>query len=282
MSAGIEGPGERPEDDGFIGAGADELDEEHGGSLPVALGSDDQVLQFELDLHSGRHWFDCLLDAVSRWTARREVVNGRDYQYLIGGEAFDWLALAERLVDAVDFPLPQDEVDALLWHRQFPLPLTEQELEQRFGAAKYWAYLNFEYGVRVEQALQLAVERALLKEQGGIRFSHDRRDPDRDVHIRIYGADQDSLLEEFRDETGRFHSDRVSQCDWQAFTYWLFQRRINRQDPARVASDTRLGLKMIQELEDAARARRRRIAGRSAPAEADPTDAIEAVVVAVG
>lgn len=282
-AAPIAAPGERPPDDGFIGSGVepDDWELDHGELLPAALDAESHVLQFQLDLRSGRHWFDCLLDAVSRWTTPREVVDGREYQYLIAGEAFDWLALAERLAESAPELLPEAEVDALLWQRQFPLPLTDDELQQRFGAAKYWAYLNFEYGVRVEQALQLAVERNLEKEAGGLRFSHGRRDPDRDVHQRIYGAGEASLLEEFRDAQGRGHSDRVAQIEWQAFTYWLFRRRVERQDPARVASDTRRGLQMMQELEEAGRARRRRereAAGGGGPAD----DAIEAVVVAVG
>ena len=274
----IGAPGERPPDDGFIGAAEDD-DLDH---LPAALDAESHVLRFEVDLRNGRPWFDALLDRISAWTAPREIVGGREFVYLIAGEAFDWLSLAERLCDAVPPELlPEAEVEALLWHRQTPIALTEPEFEQRLGAAKYWAHLNFEYGVRVEQALQLAVERSLRKESGGIAFSHARRDPDGDAHNRIYGAGESALLEEFRDSTDRDHGERVSQLEWQAFTYWLFRRRFERQDPARAASDTRVGLKMIQELEEAARARRRaREAGPEAAVERG--DAIEAVVVAVG
>lgn len=271
-------PGTRPPDDGFIGAAEDD-DLDH---FPAALDSEAHLLRFELELRNGRHWFDALLECIAAWSAPREIVDGREYVYLIAGEAFDWLVLAERLCEAVPPDLlPQAEVEALLWHRQVPVLLTEPEFKQRLGAAKHWAHLNFEYGVRVEQALQLAVERNLLKESGGIAFSHARRDPDADLHNRIYGAGESSLLEEFRDATGRDHGDRVSQSEWQAFTYWLHRRRVERQDPARVASDTRLGLTMLQELEEAARARRR---AREADPEdaAERGDAIEAVVVAVG
>ena len=33
-----------------------------------------------------------------------------------------------------------------------------------------------------------------------------------------------------------------------AFTYWLFKMRVGRSDAARTASDTRKGLRMLEEL----------------------------------
>jgi hypothetical protein len=33
-----------------------------------------------------------------------------------------------------------------------------------------------------------------------------------------------------------------------AFTYWLFKRRVSRADPARVASDTRKGLRQLERI----------------------------------
>ena len=48
---------------------------------------------------AGEHWYLAVLKTMARWPQAEEVVDGRRYHYLIGGEAFDWLLLAERLVD---------------------------------------------------------------------------------------------------------------------------------------------------------------------------------------
>ena len=260
--------------------------------------ADDLLIRFELELRGGRPWFDALLDCIRDWRLPREQVGEREYVFLIEREAFDWLLLAERLCDAMpEALLPPGELEALLLDETPPLPLSEDEFKRRLGPEKYWAHLNFLYGVRVEQALHLAVERNLLKERGGIAFSHARLELDQDVFGRIYGTRQDVLLREFRAAGNRADTDRMSQSESQAFTYWLFRRRLERQDPARVASDTRLGLDMLLELELARQRRRLRAAERASLVSAEangaadtngPTaagedgDVIEAVVVAVG
>ena len=265
---------------------------------PVPIDAGAYLIAFELALRAGRPWFEALLEAIQRWDIPREFVDGREYVYLIEREAFDWLLLCERLCDAMpDGLLPAVEVDALLTHETPPQTLTENEFQERIGPAKYWAHLNFLYGVRVEQALQLATERVLQKENGAVTFSHARRDLERDAHMRIYGHTQEELLSDFRDQTERLHTDRLGQQEWQAFTYWLFRSRVERQDPARVASDTRRGLDMLRELEMAAQRRR---AGQTpaAPSATGATgdadvgrngrsaererDVIDSVVVAVG
>ena len=253
---------------------------------PTPINADSHLISFELALRSGRGWFEALLEAIQRWDIPREYVEGREYVYLIEHEAFDWLLLCERLCDAMpEGLLPLDEVDALLTHESPPQTLSEDEFQERIGPAKYWAHLNFLYGIRVEQALQLAVERALQKEGGAVTFSHARRDLERDAHTRIYGSTQEELLSDFRNQTERAHTERISQHEWQAFTYWLFRSRVERQDPARVASDTRRGLDMLRELEIAAQRRASRLAARrgSSAGEREPAaDVIDSIVVAVG
>ena len=265
---------------------------------PVPIDASAHLVGFEVALRAGRPWFEALLEAIQRWDIPHEFVDGREYVYLIEREAFDWLLLCERLCDAMpEGLLPADEVDALLTHETPPQTLTESEFQARIGPAKYWAHLNFLYGVRVEQALQLATERVLQKENGAVTFSHARRDLDRDAHMRIYGHTQEELLSDFRDQTERLHTDRLGQQEWQAFTYWLFRSRVERQDPARVASDTRRGLDMLRELEMAALRRRAAQtpatpgatgatgdadAGRNGRSAERERDVIDSVVVAVG
>lgn len=213
--------------------------------------------RFRHNLRAGGPWFEALLDVIALWEIGEEVVDGRDYRYLLGGEAFDWLRLAERLCDAVapEGLLPREEVEALLVAEQWPLAMDAESFAARLGPAKYRAHLNFVYGVRVEEALQLAVEEEVQKEQRSGINGRDQR-TDEDAFQRIYGASRRSLLEDHQQERQRPITNRISLSELKDFTYWLFRWRIAKQDPARVASDTRRGLLRLNELERRPRARR--------------------------
>ncbi|HSP55386.1 MAG TPA: hypothetical protein VLS25_07340, partial [Dehalococcoidia bacterium] len=65
-------------------------------------------------VEGGEHWFPALMTAVRNWPLPVEEVDGRVYRYLVGGEAFDWLLLAERLCDEIVDLVPEDEAEALL------------------------------------------------------------------------------------------------------------------------------------------------------------------------
>ena len=215
------------------------------------------ITRFVEDVRGGRPWFDALLDTIAGWDIPNEVSEVREYEYLIEGEAFDWLLLAERIVDeAPPGILPEQEVEALLQHEEPPEAIDESSFQRRLGPPKYRAHLNFVYGVHVEEALQLSVELQLIKEHGTVRFAHDPRKSEDDVFNRIYGADRLALLREFRTEAGRPQLDRMTISERKAFSYWCFKKRLKVQDPSRVASDTRRGLLMLQHLEGLKRRRR--------------------------
>src|SRR3954471_13704102 len=72
------------------------------------------------DVAKGAPWFPVVLDAIARWPLPQELVGGRYYRYLIGGEAFDGLLLAERLVDAIEDFVPEEEREALLFRGRPP------------------------------------------------------------------------------------------------------------------------------------------------------------------
>ncbi len=209
------------------------------------------VAAFRSDLRAGRPWPEALLAAIASWDIAGERVEGRQYRYLIAGEAFDWLLLAERLCDAVagEALLPAAEIEALLWEERWPAPLREETFREALGPSKYRAHLNFVYGVRVEEALQLAVEEQVRKDRGIAAFRHDARG-DGDPFQRIYGATRGPLLRDFRQARGQAMVDRISLSELKEFTYWLFKKRLSVQDPARVASDTRRGLQRLQALEE--------------------------------
>src|SRR5688572_31892722 len=80
-------------------------------------------------IEAGEHWYVALLRSMARWTAADETCDGRYYRYLIGGEAFDWLVLAERLIDELGDVVGQEERDGLLFSNHPPLEMSEEEFQ---------------------------------------------------------------------------------------------------------------------------------------------------------
>ena len=226
------------------------------------------------------HWFLALMQAIRDWPLPEESIGDRTYRYLVGGEAFDWLLLAERLCDEIEGLIPDEEREALLFHGCLPEEADEHDVERLLGA-KHRAHLNFVYGVRVEEALQLTIADEVHKERFASRMWENRHGDDEVFH-RLYDSSRTELLDEFREsktkspskksrrsqlgnsplgqaENGRTngHSPElgISLAELTEFTYWLFRRRVTGSEPARVASDTRKGLAMLQRLESLRRAR---------------------------
>jgi hypothetical protein len=197
-----------------------------------------------------RHWFIAVLEGVGQWPLVEEEVDGRCYRFLVGGEAFDWLLLAERLCEALGDLTPEEEREALLMHGRFPTEVPDETFRRLLGAAKYRAHLNFRYGVQVEEALQVSVAQEVQKERLCRVWENGHIDDD--VCSRIYGATRPELFARFQRECG-LSGDSVSLSDLHEFTYWLFKHRVNNADPARVASDTRKGLAMLSRLSAAPR-----------------------------
>jgi len=216
---------------------------------------DETILRLRQAILSGQHWFEALLDAVARWRPPSERIGQRDYRYLIHGEAFDWLLLAERLLDEVPDLVSPRERDALTWENRWPIDLDDDEFARRIGPVKHSAHLNYLYGVLVEEALQLSVEEEIHKEVRSRAWGYDGR-VDESMFHRVYGKTRDELLSLHYEETGILIGGDVSYSDWQSFTYWLFKQRLKRQDKARVASDTRKGLAQLTRMELAVSERR--------------------------
>ena len=115
-------------------------------------------------IQAGRPWAEALLEAMSMWTLPEERVDGRLYRYVIQGEAFDCLLLAERMCAALGDSAQNQEIEDLLFKGRFPAYVNEESLKNLLGYNKYRGYLNFWYGVVVEQALHLAVEEEVRKD----------------------------------------------------------------------------------------------------------------------
>ena len=148
-------------------------------------------------LEDGRDWPTVLLEAMAIWTAPFETYNGRIYRYFIGGEAFEWLLLAERLCDAVDDFIPEDEKEELLFTGHFPAYFDPAKLKGILGVDKYRGYLNYYYGVAVEQALLLASELEAQKYHlsSGNRYQEDVSE---EAFVSIYLSPKSELLSQFR------------------------------------------------------------------------------------
>jgi len=208
-------------------------------------GDTEAIRHLEQAIRNGKHWYIALLEAIGLWGTAEETHNGRNHRYLIDGEAFDWLLLAERLCEAVDGLLPEDEKTTLLFYGRPPLDLSKEEYQRLIGNSKYRQYLNYFYGITAEEALILAVQEEVRKEWRSLGLYREYNCTN-EVYQRIYGATETELLKLFRQEKGYRHLRSISLTELKEFTYWLFKYRLKHCDKARVASDTKKALDWIR------------------------------------
>jgi len=229
---------------GQSGVGADFVHQETAlnGHAPEA------VLHLKSAVQSGSHWQQALLEAIGLWTLPDEEYRGRTYHYMIQGEAFDWLVLAERLCAELDGFIPAEEKERLLFHGKMPEPVEPEAFRDLLGTSKYRGYLNYCYGVVVEEALQLGVEEDVRKRHKARGYS-DSEDMVEEAFTHLYGETRTGLLDEFRRKEHLHRGKNLTLDNLKQFTYWLFKRRVEMWDPARVASDTRKGLRRLRQLE---------------------------------
>ncbi len=197
-------------------------------------------------LDAGEPWYPALLRMIARWVAPEEELDGERYHYLIGGEAFDWLLLAQRLLDETGERVPEAEREMLLRFGVAPGGEDEEAFEQGIGPAKHRAHLNFQYGVVVEEALLLAAELELRKAGRLSRVAE--RDADIAAYERVYARSLEELRAIYRLETGADLGERVSLAELREFTYWCSKYRVQNGEPERVASDTRKALALLSQM----------------------------------
>ncbi len=202
------------------------------------------ITHLEQAITGGQHWYLALLEAIGRWDSTEETCNGRTYAYLIDGEAFDWLLLAERLCQTVDGLLPDDEKTGLLFYGEPPLNLPREKFKELIGSAKYHQYLNYFYGITVEEALILAVQEEVRKEKWASGYCKEQETTN-EAYRRIYGMTKAVLLRHFRRDKGYPQLSSTNLNELKEFTYWLFKYRFKKCDKTRVASDTRKALQQL-------------------------------------
>jgi len=209
----------------------------------AALAGDAQAIQYLKDaVKNGHHWYLALLAAIRLWKSPEETYKGELYRYLIGGQAFDWLRLAERLCQEIEQYVSESEVVELLFFDRPPVKLTEAEFKELLGPSKYRAYLNYLYGVLIEQALILANIYEVRKKSMVPLKPDDETDK---AYRRIYGSGQEELLESFRKEMKYPRLKSISLSEMKEFTYWLFKYRVRKSEKPKIASDTKKALTLM-------------------------------------
>lgn len=219
------------------------------GDAPASRPSPQEVIgQLRAAIAGGQPWVEALLEAVGRWPLASETVDGVCYHYLLLGEAFDWLALAGRLLEEVDGLASVEEKERLLFEGALPEEMTPERFQALIGPEKHRAHLNYFYGVMVEEALLLAVEDEVRKSRSSVGLPEPPDVTDLACQ-RIYGASQQELLAAYFAETGKPASDSLTFHELKEFTYWLFKRRVASIDSVKVASDTKKGLECLRRME---------------------------------
>ncbi len=201
-------------------------------------------------ISAGEMWYESLLRAVRAWPLVEEEVDGERFVYLIDGEALDLLRLYERLHLAVADLVPHDEIIALIANDRPPGSQSGLNLREMIGQEMYRAYLNFIYGVMVEEMVVHAVLEELRKRRRTSGLTHYDADVN-DAFRYVYGAAQDELLQTFRRERRSARRRRVNLTEMKEFTYWLFKMRLRNSDKSRVASDTKRALTVLHRYTEA-------------------------------
>jgi hypothetical protein len=205
------------------------------------------ALRFKAALVAGTPWLTAMLEAIEQWDIHAEVYGDRFYVYLIADEALDWLVLAERLLASARGLVPEEEADALLLRGRLPAALSAEEFRRLIGPAKHRAVTNFWYGVSVEEALQLAVEREVRKSRRSSGKPEETK-LEEIVYERIYGVTRADLLKQFFESRKEAPPREMTLTLMKEFAYWLFKLRLKSSDPARLASDTKKGLDLLRSL----------------------------------
>lgn len=219
------------------------------GNKKLARNEADQrsIRHLKESIARGKHWYLALLESIKYWNSTEEYYWGRYYKYLIAGEAFDWLELAERLCNEIKDLIPEDELVNLLFYDRPPVELPKEEFKKLIGQSKYKAYLNFSYGVLLEDSLILAVMQEVRKEKRSLGSIQDDGVSDRAYKL-IYSASEEDLLRNFMKEKGYLRRKNISLTESKEFLYWLFKYRVKHGDNSRVASDTKKALMYLQNI----------------------------------
>ena len=199
-------------------------------------------------------WKLTVLQAIADWPLANEDVEGEKFEYLIGGEAFDWRLLAKRLLGECGSAISDETLWEWLSDPVLFAGFEEPDFMRAVGVDKFRAHLSYFYGVTVEQSLLVAVEDEVTHRRVGNGRQLSEGSLERAYEL-LYGNARDQLWQVFKLEAGVGaaregwrHRDEHSLGSEDAFIYWLFKLRMERSDPAKIASDTRKGLAKLERM----------------------------------
>ena len=193
------------------------------------------------------HWYPAALRACGQWRLATETFQRRRLTYLVAHEALDLVLLIDRIASTRRDAVPRVERDELRFHGRPPIYIPGHAFADALGEARYKAYLNYFYGIDVEEAVVHAVELEAAKAHPIDRASAD-------AYLLVYGQTLEDLLAAYRAARRLTQNERVRWDVWKDFTYWRFRLRLRAQIPARMASDTRKGIALLQRLRGVASA----------------------------
>jgi hypothetical protein len=195
---------------------------------------------------AGKHWYIALLEAIGMWHEKEEHFDGQQYLYIINGEAFDWILLAERLCGTVPEMIPEREKNDLLFRNIPPIDISIDEFKRLIGAVKYRQYLNYFYGITAEEALVQAVREEVRKERHANGLTYVKQKEEDEVSLRIYEATFTELWKKFRKSRHSHPNAKSNLTEMKEFSYWCFKYRVDNCEKAKVASDTQKALQWLK------------------------------------
>ena len=216
---------------------------EEAGSLPIL---EQEILgKLKQDLAARRNPGESLLAACSKWSLSAEMVDGVYYEYVLAQEAFDLISLMNRLAIDCKGLIPAKDLSDAVFGDEYELVSAGENLRGLLGPVKYNQYLNYFYGVLLEEILIFAIEDEVRKMYTSNGFRNVARETDIAL-TRLYGASERALLDRYCQESGfDLIEDEMSITQKKEFTYWLFKFRMRSAEPAKAASDVSKALNYL-------------------------------------
>lgn len=214
----------------------------------INLPADEQKVlhQLKQDLRDGKNPTRALLTASAGWSLSEEVIEDVHYRYILAEEAFDLVSLMNRLAGDCQGIISREDLSDALFIDEYELVRTDENLRRELGSLKYSQYLNYFYGVLLEEVLIFATEDEVRKMYTSNGFRSVAKETDLAL-VRLYGTNERALLDRYCKEEGvELINTEMTVTQKREFTYWLFKFRMRSAEPAKAASDVSKALNYMQ------------------------------------
>jgi hypothetical protein len=185
-----------------------------------------------------------ILSIIGNW----KINNKNSYDYLILKEAFNWKRLAVKIIDYLRFDESLNtKLINWIFNPHLYATFSENKFRELIGFEKYNAHLSYFYGVTIERCLIAYSEEELLKRQ--ISYGNFVRYRPEEVYSQIYNITYNKLIDDFFSEF-KITSKKISELEFEKFTYWCFKKRVENSEPSKLASDTKKGTMFLYKFMD--------------------------------